>query len=193
MLWKLIPICTAIVAAFVASAHSQENAGAPGLLHAGAHSVILMRHRDAPGDGEPPSFRLDDCSTQRNLSDKGREQARALGAMLRERGIPVAKVVSSQWCRARETAELMQVGKVEHEPAFDNLSFNKAREKDLTERARAFVAAWHGPGVLIVVTHDSNLKALAGSDAARIGMVLADAAEGGLRFHPLTSSVPAEK
>src|SRR5262245_10249660 len=188
MHWKLVPICTAVVAAFVAAAHSQDNTGAPGLRDAGSHSVILMRHRDAPGDGEPASFRLDDCSTQRNLSDKGREQASALGAVLRERGIRVTKVVSSEWCRAREAAELMNVGKVEHERARDNRTFNQAEEKELTERARAVIAAWQGPGVLVVVTHDSNLKALAGADAARIGMVLADAAEGGARFRPLALS-----
>jgi phosphohistidine phosphatase SixA len=140
--------------------------------------------------GEPASFRLDDCSTQRILSDKGREEARVLGMRLRERGIRVAKVVTSQWCRARETAELMAVGEVEHESAFDNLQFNKRRERDLTERARAFITGWQGPGVLIVLTHDSNLKALTGTLAAQSGIVLVNPADRDMRFRPVVLIPP---
>jgi broad specificity phosphatase PhoE len=68
--------------------------------------VLLIRHAAAPGTGDPAGFRLGDCATQRNLSDTGREQARAIGDWLRDRGIERARVYSSQWCRCLETAEL---------------------------------------------------------------------------------------
>ena len=64
--------------------------------------VALMRHARAPGTGDPARFQLDDCTTQRNLDDTGREQARRTGAAFRARDIKVARVLSSQWCRCRE-------------------------------------------------------------------------------------------
>ncbi|MFN0164057.1 MAG: histidine phosphatase family protein, partial [Burkholderiales bacterium] len=68
--------------------------------------VLLIRHASAPGTGDPPGFRLDDCATQRNLSDAGRFEARALGERLKKLGVTNAEVLTSQWCRCRETARL---------------------------------------------------------------------------------------
>jgi len=59
-------------------------------------AVLLIRHALAPGIGDPDGFRLDDCATQRNLNDEGRQQARAIGDWLRGRGIAQARVYSSQ-------------------------------------------------------------------------------------------------
>jgi hypothetical protein len=79
-------------------------------LKSGGHAA-LMRHADAPGPGgDPPGFRLDDCSTQRNLSDAGRRQARARRRPVPERGIQGVPVYSSQWCRCLETARLLGLG-----------------------------------------------------------------------------------
>jgi hypothetical protein len=77
--------------------------------------VVLIRHGNAPPGygGDPPGFRFDDCTTQRNLDDAGREQARALGAAFRKQGVRVDRVVASPMCRCTETAELMAVGPVE--------------------------------------------------------------------------------
>lgn len=69
-------------------------------------AVAIMRHALAPGTGDPADFELDDCSTQRILSDAGRDQARRIGAAFRERGITFDRVLTSQWCRTTETAEL---------------------------------------------------------------------------------------
>ena len=71
--------------------------------------VVLLRHAIAPGTGDPANFQLNDCSTQRNLSEAGRQQAREIGEAFRDRNIPVTKVLSSQWCRCLETAELMDI------------------------------------------------------------------------------------
>ena len=75
--------------------------------------VILFRHALAPGTGDPPNFQVDNCSTQRNLSEEGRQQARQIGEVIRNRNIAVTRVLSSQWCRCLETAKLMDVGEVE--------------------------------------------------------------------------------
>jgi hypothetical protein len=68
--------------------------------------VIAFRHALAPGTFDPPQFRLGDCSTQRNLSDEGREQARRIGAWFRARALVPARVRSSPWCRCLDTATL---------------------------------------------------------------------------------------
>src|SRR5262245_66414487 len=69
------------------------------LLRAGGR-IVLMRHATTtPGVGDPPGFRAGDCPTQRNLTDAGRDEARRVGAAFRARGIPIGRVLSSQWCR----------------------------------------------------------------------------------------------
>src|SRR6476646_2763254 len=68
----------------------------------GGH-VALVRHGSAPpGYGDPPGFKIDDCATQRNMDERGREQSRALGEAFRQHGVPVARLISSPWCRCLE-------------------------------------------------------------------------------------------
>ena len=68
--------------------------------------IIFIRHAYAPGGGDPNNFNLSDCSTQRNLSEEGREQAKLIGKFFRENHIKVDKVLSSEWCRCKETAKI---------------------------------------------------------------------------------------
>src|SRR5262245_61953849 len=90
-----------------------DEAGAWTALRAGAH-VALMRHADAPGGaGDPPGFRLDDCATQRNLSDKGRADAMQIGRRLKSEGIIIEQILASPWCRCMDTARLLKLGPVE--------------------------------------------------------------------------------
>ncbi|HIK16487.1 MAG TPA: histidine phosphatase family protein [Leptolyngbyaceae cyanobacterium M33_DOE_097] len=88
----------------------------PGLPANPVGYVAVMRHAIAPGTGDPGNFRLGDCQTQRNLSETGRQQARRLGQLLRDRQVPVTRVLSSQWCRCLETARLLDLGQVEPFP-----------------------------------------------------------------------------
>src|SRR3954468_15023369 len=69
-------------------------------------AVVLFRHATAPGVGDPAGFKLDDCATQRNLGEQGRAEAKRLGALFRDKKIQVGAVLTSQWCRTRETARL---------------------------------------------------------------------------------------
>lgn len=124
--------------------------------------VILVRHGDAPGSGEPEGFTLGKCSTQRNLSDKGRKQAGEIGNRLRAAGIDVTKVMASELCRTQQTATLMRLGRVESAAAFDDLADFKQRGDELLGRERRIIANWRGPGALLIVTHGSNIKALTG-------------------------------
>jgi phosphohistidine phosphatase SixA len=129
--------------------------------------VALVRHADAPGAGDPPGWRIGDCRTQRNLSERGRAQARALGERFRAQAVPVGKVVSSQWCRTIETARLMNLGDVEQSAAFNNAHVLSGQRLQLAADGRAYVQAWRGPGVLVVVTHGANIALLTGVSPAQ--------------------------
>ena len=125
-------------------------------------TIALIRHADAPGVGDPEGWRLDDCSTQRNLSERGRRQARALGEAFRANAIAADKVIASQWCRAVETATLMQLGPVAQQSAFNNAYVLSGKRAELTRAARDVLAGWNGRGLLVVVTHGDNIQLLAG-------------------------------
>jgi broad specificity phosphatase PhoE len=129
--------------------------------------VLLMRHaRTTPGSGDPPGFRPDDCSTQRNLNEVGRAQARAWGEALRRESVVVDRVLSSRWCRCRETAELLGAGGVELFQPLDSLV--GARENAAASRAgiRELVTSWRGPGNAVLVTHGVNITAAYGAVVA---------------------------
>jgi phosphohistidine phosphatase SixA len=142
--------------------------------------VLLIRHAAAPGTGDPAGFRLGDCATQRNLSDTGREQARAIGDWLRDRGIERARVYSSQWCRCLETAELLDLGPVVELPGLNSF-YGRPQDRDPNLAAiRDFLEA-RPPHreLLILVTHQVTISALTGEFAASGHGVLATLGEGG--------------
>jgi phosphohistidine phosphatase SixA len=129
-------------------------------------AIVLFRHAIAPGGGDPPGMRLGDCATQRNLDATGRGQARRIGEALRAAGVPMGAVLTSQWCRAMETAELAFPGAARPEPAFNSFFADRAAELTRTAAARALLLAWRGPGTLFVSTHQVNITALTGIVAA---------------------------
>jgi hypothetical protein len=73
--------------------------------------VLLMRHALAPGVGDPAGYTLQDCKTQRNLDAKGRVQAQKIGQWLKAQGVNEALVFSSEWCRCKQTAEKLGLGR----------------------------------------------------------------------------------
>jgi phosphohistidine phosphatase SixA len=129
-------------------------------------SIVLFRHALAPGVGDPPGFKLNDCSTQRNLDDTGRAQARRIGEQFRRHGVKVGAVLSSQWCRTRETAELAFPGQPRDDADFNSFFGDFAQQPAQTARALATLGRWRGPGVLVVVTHQVNITALTGLGAS---------------------------
>nr|WP_298055974.1 histidine phosphatase family protein [uncultured Halomonas sp.] len=142
--------------------------------------VILMRHALAPGIGDPPGFGLSQCDTQRNLSAQGRAQARAIGRAFREREVPISAVYSSRWCRALETAELMALGSVEPAPWLDSFFRERGDQALITQTARERIAAWQGPGNLLLVTHQVNITALTGGGVSSGEMVVVRPQQGSL-------------
>jgi phosphohistidine phosphatase SixA len=128
----------------------------------GGGQVVLIRHASTePGLGDPPGFRVEDCATQRNLSEAGRAEARRIGAVFRWRGIPVERVLSSRWCRCLETARLA-FGRVEPWPALDSFFEDRSREPEQTRAVKALMSEPRTRGNLVLVTHQVNITALTG-------------------------------
>jgi phosphohistidine phosphatase SixA len=177
---RLLLAALALIFALGAPAYLRaDEAAAWSALRAGGH-VALMRHADAPGGvGDPPGFKLDDCTTQRNLSDRGRADAAAIGARLKTEGIAFEKVLASPWCRCVDTATLMEVGPVETERTFSNVVVLSAQREALTQGARELLAAWKGLGTLLVVTHGANIRALTGISPVSGEIVVANTAADG--------------
>ena len=142
-------------------------------LSDGQH-VLLMRHADAPGYGDPAGYQLDKCSTQRNLGDRGKKQAILIGQWLSNQGITSAKVLSSPWCRCIDTAKLLNKGQVTIAPAlgsfFDDMSMEKEQTRNLEKLIQAQLNE-NPKKPIILVTHHVNIQAFTGK-VVNVGDVL---------------------
>jgi phosphohistidine phosphatase SixA len=154
-------IVFAVVALFAAEARAAEPLPLAELAKPGR--VLMLRHANAPGTGDPPEFKLAECATQRNLDASGRAQAAKLGERLAGAGIARAKVYSSQWCRCLETARLLKLGPVEALPALNSF-YNRPQDRDANVAAlRAFLAGLPTGGPpLVLVTHQFTITAFTG-------------------------------
>lgn len=123
--------------------------------------ILMIRHALAPGSGDPDTFKIGDCSTQRNLNERGRSQAKQIGQWFRSQGILEARVYSSQWCRCLETAQFLGLGKAMELPALNSF-FNRPldREPNLTA-LQVFISQQPADGQLIImVTHFVTIAAM---------------------------------
>ena len=125
-------------------------------------AVAIIRHAIAPGVGDPTGFHVEDCTTQRNLSDEGRAQARRIGSYFRQKGIRKASVYSSQWCRCLETAKLIDLGKVSVFPALNSFFRDGATEQAQTLEVKRMIRALPAGSPTILITHQVNITALTG-------------------------------
>lgn len=142
-------------------------------LKSGGH-VVLIRHAvTEPGIGDPPGFRLGDCSTQRNLSAEGRADAQRIGEAFRRRGIAVTEVLSSRWCRCLETAQLA-FGRAKPAAMLDSMfnDDNSERNEEKIRAVKAAVVRPPAPGNLVLVTHNVNIQALTGVSPSSGEMVV---------------------
>lgn len=123
--------------------------------------AVLFRHAIAPGTGDPSNFSLNDCSTQRNLSSEGKVQAVRMGKAFKSRQINVTKILSSQWCRCLDTANLMNLGRVQSFPPLNSFFLNSNRSEEQTNQLRKFLLEeTHQEGVIVMVSHQVNITAM---------------------------------
>ena len=126
--------------------------------------VLLMRHALAPGVGDPENFRVGDCTTQRNLSDEGRQDARDIGEWLERREVKIRSIESSRWCRAKETAEILGIGKVKLNKNLDSLfqESDLVNHKQTIEIKKRIENYRNTRGLLVFVGHLVNISAITG-------------------------------
>jgi phosphohistidine phosphatase SixA len=135
-------------------------------LHSGGVAVFLRHGRTTPGTGDPPGWKLGDCSTQRNLDAEGRAHAKRLGAWFSQKRVVPTVVRSSPWCRTRDTARLA-FGRSEDWSALANLFENRAPEKTNVEEVRRYLAALGEREVAVLVSHGSSISAFVGEHLAQ--------------------------
>lgn len=128
-------------------------------------AFVMMRHALAPGTGDPQNFKINDCQTQRNLSDKGRQQARETGELFRANGIDNAEVWSSAWCRCQQTARLLALDKVEILQPLNSFFRQPQTRQKQTNALKDWLHARTRDLPLVLVTHQVNISALTGTYA----------------------------
>jgi broad specificity phosphatase PhoE len=172
--------------ASVATADSFELLAHPG-------HVLLLRHANAPGTGDPPAMKLSDCSTQRNLDDVGRNQARALGQRLRDAGVSKARVYTSELCRCRDTAQLLNIGTVQALPALNStVRLTESERVSQINALRDFIQKLpRDGGPVVLITHQVIVTALTDNFPDSGGGVILHLLPDG-SFEPV-AEVPADK
>jgi phosphohistidine phosphatase SixA len=169
------------LAAFPSTPLAQSAADTWALLRQPGH-VVFMRHSDAPGSGgygDPPGYRLDDCTTQRNLSDDGRAHARRTGEAFRKHGVVFDRVLTSPWCRCKETAQLAIGREAEIFAPLSNL-VGRSEHRDMQVSAlKAYLAGLGANTRALLVTHGIVIGALTGINPASGEMVVVKPGPGG--------------
>lgn len=131
-------------------------------LRAGGYT-ILLRHTNAPGTGDPRNFELGNCATQRNLDSRGRLDARRIGARMAASGAVITEVLTSEWCRCRDTAELaFEDSEIEPFPPINSFFRKPELLEEQTALARERILSFSGIGNQVMVTHQVNITALTG-------------------------------
>jgi phosphohistidine phosphatase SixA len=116
--------------------------------------LIFIRHAYAPGGGDPKNFDINDCKTQRNLSNSGRNQAKKIGSFFKENNILIDKVYSSEWCRCKETASIAfnDFETKSFLNSFFSSQFAKNKDSQM-KKLKTFISNWNENKNLVFVTH----------------------------------------
>ena len=138
--------------------------------------IILIRHASAPGGGDPEGFKINDCNTQRNLDKTGIEQSILIGKLFTKKLIPVEKVLSSQWCRCKDTAKYA-FGKYE-ESSFLNSTFQSPFDKNeeaQLKQIKKYIKNWKSKNKnLVMVTHYSIITKITNSTPSSGEIIVID-------------------
>ena len=126
------------------------------------NKIILIRHSLAPGGGDPIGFKINDCKTQRNLNRAGINQSKKIGKLFKKNKVPIDQVLSSQWCRCKDTAKYAFANYKEFTALNSTFqSFYKKNEPEQLKELYNFIKRWDGKGKnLILVTDYSIITAV---------------------------------
>ena len=175
MINKIVPhvFLLIILQLFLFNVHANEINWKPAQ---DGNKIILIRHALAPGGGDPVGFKIHDCETQRNLSQLGINQSKRIGKLLKNNKVPIDQVLSSQWCRCKDTAKF--AFKKFKEFSALNSTFQSPYDKnELSQlnKIKNFVKKWDGGGKnLILVTHYSVITAITNAAPRSGEMIITD-------------------
>ena len=138
-------------------------------------NIIFIRHAIAPGNGDPQNFDISNCSTQRNLSKDGELQALKIGKFFKENDIKLTKVLSSEWCRCKDTAKIA-FGNYETKNFLNSFYDEKfaANEDKQIKNLKKFIKKWKGDKNLVLVTHYVVINSILGVGSGSGEIVVAD-------------------
>lgn len=116
--------------------------------------LILIRHAYAPGNGDPENFKINDCTSQRNLNQSGREQAKKIGITLKKLKINLNNIYSSEWCRCQDTAKIAfnKYENLNYLNSFYSSKYSKNKKKQIIE-LKNFIKNWDQNKDLVLITH----------------------------------------
>ena len=116
--------------------------------------LIFIRHAYAPGNGDPENFNLKDCTSQRNLSQKGIDQSKEIGLFFTKNKIQIDKVLSSEWCRCKDTAKYAfnSFETLDALNSFYDIRFAKNKTKQIND-LKKYILGWSSKKNLVLVTH----------------------------------------
>lgn len=139
------------------------------------NKIIFMRHALAPGNGDPSSFKIDDCSTQRNLDASGIKQSQIIGKNFKKFKIKFTKIFSSFWCRCKDTTSFLNLGEFfTHNGLNSFYQGHVNREETLAELNKLIDSLKVFKGTYLMVTHYVVIKAFTGISLESGGMVVYD-------------------
>ena len=178
--------CQKIVWVTLAMILSCGGVSSPALATDLSGKVVFMRHALAPGNGDPNHFDLDSCATQRNLDEEGRQQAKRIGEKLRDRKVQFAEIYSSEWCRCRETAKLLNMGEVTPLRALNSFyEHHFSRDELLPMLEEMLFDVESGDAPILMVTHFVTISAVTGRAVSSGDLVVYDpATEESFLFYP---------
>ena len=139
------------------------------------NKIIFMRHALAPGNGDPSNFKIDDCATQRNLDSKGIYQSEMIGEIFKKFQIKFTKIFSSFWCRCKDTASFLKIGKFfTHKGLNSFYQGHVNKDKTLAELNKLISKLKKTTGTYLMVTHYVVIQAFTGISLPSGGMVVYD-------------------
>ena len=137
--------------------------------------LIFIRHANAPGNGDPENFDISDCGTQRNLDYKGILDSKKIGVFFKEINIPIDKVLSSEWCRCKDTANYA-FGKFEVKNflnSFYSQKFYHNKSKQIKD-LKKYVNNWDGKKNLVFITHFVVISEVLNLSAYQAEIIISD-------------------
>ena len=137
--------------------------------------LIFIRHAIAPGNGDPNNFDINDCSTQRNLDEKGIEESEKIGLFFKNNKIKIDKVLSSQWCRCKDTAKYafknFETFNALNSFYDEKLAANEAKQiKDL----KNYIKNWNGDKNLVLITHFVVISSILNTGSSSGEIIISD-------------------